>query len=55
MSKIDPSKVLLPGEAQFTDEELKLMQSLLDTHLDLARDLLQKVRHIRGEDQCSTS
>lgn len=50
MNDIDTSKVLLPGEVNITDEEFKLIQSLLDAHLELTRDLLQKVRHIRGED-----
>lgn len=50
MSEIDPSKVLLPGEATITDDEFKLIQHLLEKHLELTRCALAKIKHIREDD-----
>lgn len=50
MSEIDASKVLLPGEANLTDEEFELIQKLLEKHLELTKIALIKIKHIREED-----
>lgn len=44
--------ILLPGEANFTDEEFTLMRTLLETHLAKVNITLQKIKHLqRGEEE----
>lgn len=43
--------ILLPGEAKFTDEEFTLMKTLLEDHLIKVQIVLQKIKHLQGEEE----
>ena len=44
--------ILLPGEANFTDEEFTLMKMLLEDHLVKVQTAIQKINHLqRGEEE----
>ena len=41
--------ILLPGQANFTDEEFTLMKMLLEDHLVKVQIALQKINHLQRE------
>ena len=43
--------ILLPGEAQFTDEDFTLMKMLLEDHLVKVQILIQKINHLQREEK----
>ncbi len=43
--------ILLPGQANFTDEEFTLMKALLEDHLVKVQIILKKINHLRGEEE----
>ena len=43
--------ILLPGEANFTDEEFTLMKKLLEDHLVKVQIALNKINHLQREDE----
>lgn len=43
--------ILLPGEANFTDEEFTLMKRLLEDHLVKVQTVLQKINHLQREEE----
>ena len=42
--------ILLPGEANFTDEEFTLIKKLLEDHLVKVQIALKKINHLQRED-----
>ena len=42
--------ILLPGEANFTDEEFTLMKMLLEDHLVKVQIAIQKINHLQREE-----
>lgn len=43
--------ILLPGQANFTDEEFTLMKMLLEDHLVKVQIMLRKINHLQREDE----
>lgn len=43
--------ILLPGEANFTDEEFTLMRKLLEDHLVKVQVALWKINHLQREEE----
>lgn len=43
--------ILLPGEAQFTDEDFTLMKMLLEDHLVKVQIAIQKISHLQREEE----
>lgn len=43
--------ILLPGEAEFTDEEFTLMKMLLEDHLVKVQIAIQKINHLQREEE----
>lgn len=43
--------ILLPGEANFTDEEFTLMKMLLEDHLIKVQTAIQKIDHLQREEE----
>lgn len=43
--------ILLPGEANFTDEEFTLMKMLLEDHLVKVQIMLQKINHLQRKEE----
>lgn len=43
--------ILLPGEANFTDEEFTLMKMLLKDHLVKVQIMLQKINHLQRKEE----
>lgn len=43
--------ILLPGEANFTDEEFTLMKMLLEDHLVKVQIMLKKINHLQREEE----
>lgn len=43
--------ILLPGEANFTDEEFTLMKMLLEDHLVKVQIVLKKINHLQREEE----
>ena len=43
--------ILLPGEAEFTDEEFTLMKMLLEDHLVKVQIAIQKIDHLQREEE----
>ena len=42
--------ILLPGDANLTDEEFTLMKKLLEDHLVKVQIALKKINHLQRED-----
>ena len=43
--------ILLPGEANFTDEDFTLMKMLLEDHLAKVQIIIQKINHLQREEE----
>lgn len=43
--------ILLPGEANFTDEEFTLIKMLLEDHLVEVQTVIQKINHLQREEE----
>ena len=43
--------ILLPGQANFTDDEFTLMKMLLEDHLVKVQIMLQKINHLQREEE----
>lgn len=43
--------ILLPGQANFTDEEFTLMKMLLEDHLVKVQIILKKINHLQREEE----
>lgn len=43
--------ILLPGQANFTDEEFTLIKMLLESHLVKAQVILKKINHLQREEE----
>jgi hypothetical protein len=43
--------ILLPGQANFTDEEFTLMKMLLEDHLVKVQIMLKKINHLQREEE----
>lgn len=43
--------ILLPGQANFTDEELTLIKMLLEDHLVKVQIALKKINHLQREEE----
>lgn len=43
--------ILLPGQANFTDEEFTLMKTLLEDHLVKVQITIQKINHLQRKEE----
>lgn len=43
--------ILLPGEANFTDEEFTLIKMLLEDHLVKVQIAIQKINHLQRKEE----
>lgn len=43
--------ILLPGQANFTDEEFTLMKMLLEDHLVKVQIAIQKINHLQRKEE----
>lgn len=43
--------ILLPGQANFTDEEFTLMRTLLEDHLVKVQIAIQKINHLQRREE----
>ncbi len=43
--------ILLPGQANFTDEEFTLMKMLLEDHLVKVQVAIQKINHLQRREE----
>lgn len=43
--------ILLPGQANFTDEEFTLIRKLLEDHLAKVQIVIQKIKHLQREEE----
>lgn len=48
---MNKDNILLPGEANFTDEEFTLIKMLLEAHLAKVNIALQKIKHLQREEE----
>ena len=48
---MNEERILLPGEANFTDEEFTLMKMLLEDHLVKVQIAIQKINHLQREEE----
>lgn len=48
---MNKDNILLPGEANFTDEEFTLMKMLLEDHLVKVQIAIQKIDHLQRKEE----